>query len=628
MGIEAVVLNRAMLDGRAETDDPRKYAPTATACPAPPPSVRSATSLSPQETDWLARRKNATGSALVSVLERAQIRDLNVRDYLRGILDKGGMLPRIGIAVSGGGYRALMNGAGALAAFDNRTTGSTGPGGLGGILQASTYISGLSGGSWLVGSLYTANFTTVESIVRATEGFLSQLWQFNETIIEGPAPLSIRDYYQQLDDAVDSKADAGYITTITDFWGRALSYQLFDATDGDPAATFSSIAARSSFADGQIPMPLVVALERPSGQIQIWENSTVFEFNPWEMGSYDPGNPAFAPLRYVGSSFINGTVSPDKGGQCVAGVDNVGFVVGTSSSLFNQAFLQLGRVSTDVPDFFIRSINRTLARISEDNSDIASWPNPFFQYNVADNRNANSPTLNLVDGGEDLQNVPFHPLLWSRRAVDIIIAVDGSADTITHWPNGTALVATYQRSISGYYVPPETDRFPIIPGQNTFVNLGLNKRPTFFGCQPPQQQQQQQTPGPLIVYLPNAPYSSFSNVTTFQLEYTTAERNAIIRNGYDVATMANATADTQWPACLGCAILERSLRRTGTPVPELCAQCFSRYCWNGTLNETRPATYDPAQIVVNSGGERVTVMSIGLGLSAWLLFVCGLLLSN
>jgi len=78
-----------------------------------------------------------------------------------------------------------MNGAGALAAFDNRTTGSTEPGQLGGILQASTYISGLSGGSWLVGSLYTQNFTSVESIVRATEGFLSELWQFNESIIEG-----------------------------------------------------------------------------------------------------------------------------------------------------------------------------------------------------------------------------------------------------------------------------------------------------------------------------------------------------------------------------------------------------------------------------------------------------------
>ena len=192
MGTKAtcILFDRALPSGRTQTDDARKYAPSSTACPAPLPSVRPATSLSSQETDWLARRENATGQALLSVLERAQITNMDVQGYLQGILDKGGMMPRIGIAVSGGGYRALMNGAGALAAFDNRTTGSTGPGGLGGILQASTYVSGLSGGSWLVGSLYIANFTTVESIVGATDGFLSQLWQFNETIIEGPSYLA------------------------------------------------------------------------------------------------------------------------------------------------------------------------------------------------------------------------------------------------------------------------------------------------------------------------------------------------------------------------------------------------------------------------------------------------------
>lgn len=363
-------------------------------------------------------------------------------------------------------------------------------------------------------------------------------------------------------------------------------------------------------------MPIIVALERPAGQIQIWENSTVFEFNPWEMGSYDPGNPAFAPLRYVGSSFANGTLPPRS--QCIAGVDNVGFVVGTSSSLFNQAFLQIGRVSPDIPDFFIRSINATLARISEENSDIASWPNPFFRYRPAENPNANFSTLDLVDGGEDLQNIPFHPLLWSRRAVDVILAVDSSADTTTHWPNGTSLVATYQRSISGYYAPPETERFPQVPEQNTFVNLGLNKRPTFFGCQPAGAD-----PGPIVVYLPNAPYSHYSNATTIQLEYTAEERQAIIRNGYDVATMANATVDAQWPACLGCAILERSLRRAQRQVPEICGQCFERYCWNGTVNETNPATYNPSQIVVPSGAERRRVLSLGVGVVVGGLYLGG-----
>jgi lysophospholipase len=194
--------------------------------------------------------------ALMDVLERANITGLDVRAYIQNLGDSGLILPRMGIAVSGGGYRALMNGAGAISAFDNRTANSTAPGQLGGLLQAATYLSGLSGGSWLVGSIYTQNFTTVDSIIYANEGFLSELWQFNETVIEGlsthlltgnhrgplltlhkylgPATLSVREYYQQLQDAVDAKFDAGYNTTITDYWGRSLSYQLVNASDGGP----------------------------------------------------------------------------------------------------------------------------------------------------------------------------------------------------------------------------------------------------------------------------------------------------------------------------------------------------------------------------------------------------------
>lgn len=155
------------------------------------PSIRAATALSPQETEWLNLRRNNSLPNLLSVIQRANITGIDVEAYLKGIERSGQLPPSIGIAVSGGGYRAHMNGAGALAALDNRTANATSPGHLGGILQAATYISGLSGGSWLVGSLYIQNHTTVESIIGATSGFLSTLWQFNETVIEGMIFLAI-----------------------------------------------------------------------------------------------------------------------------------------------------------------------------------------------------------------------------------------------------------------------------------------------------------------------------------------------------------------------------------------------------------------------------------------------------
>ncbi|KAF7550505.1 hypothetical protein G7Z17_g5662 [Cylindrodendrum hubeiense] len=421
-----------------------------------------------------------------------------------------------------------MNGAGALSAFDIRTESSVDTGHLGGLLQSATYLSGLSGGSWLVGSLFVHNFTTVESIISSTSGFLSHLWQFDESIIEGPDDLSVIDYYGELHGDVEDKADAGYNTTITDYWGRALSYQLVNATDGGPD--------NEDFAQARTPMPIIIALERPPGQLQLPENASVYEFNPWEMGSYDPSPQSFAPLRYIGSDFEEGTIAPDD--NCIIGADNAGFVMGTSSSLFNAAFLEIDEAS-GVPGFLTDSIASILEDVGEDNKDIANWPNPFYKQNPRRNLNANSRILTLVDGGEDLQNIPLQPLILPERQVDVIFAIDSSADTSTAWPNGTALVATYERSRSKS--SSNYDRFPRIPDQNTFVNLGLNQRPTFFGCTT------NTTSVPLIVYVPNAPYTFESNVGTFDLEYSDSERNQIIENGYNVATMGNGTLDSNWP---------------------------------------------------------------------------------
>ncbi|CEI68175.1 unnamed protein product [Fusarium venenatum] len=585
---------------RAVPDAPDGYAPGQISCPESRPVIRKATTLSSNETSWLELRANNTISALKDVLTRANIGDIDIDAYVNGIVSDDGVLPRIGIAISGGGYRAMMNGAGAIAAFDNRTTGSTSEGQLGGILQAATYLSGLSGGSWVVGSLYMQNFTTVESIIHATSGFLDSLWQFDESIIEGPADLSVTKYYRELYQDVKDKVDAGYNKTITDYWGRALSYQLINASDGGPAYTFSSVANDTEFAVARAPMPIIVAVERTSGQLQIADNSTIVEFNPWEMGSYDPGLAAFAPLKYVGSDFDNGTIK--RGGDCIAGVDNAGFVMGTSSSLFNQAFLQIGKAE-NVPKFLLDAINNTLADIGDENRDIANWPNPFYKYNPKSNSNADSTILTLVDGGEDLQNIPFHPLLLSDRQVDVIFAVDGSADTMTRWPNGTALVATYQRSKEG--TSTQNSEFPKVPDQNTFINFGLNNRPTFFGCVT----DSKNSSGPLVIYLPNAPYTYQSNFTTFDLEYSDTERNEIIRNGYNVATMGNGTIDSDWPACVGCAVLARSLVRTGTDMPSKCVDCFARYCWNGTTNSTMPRTYEPEQIITNGVGRPAPFVS-------------------
>jgi lysophospholipase len=623
---------------RALPNSPEGYTPSDVSCPSNRPSVRSAATLSPNETSWLELRRNNTVDPMRDLLGRVNIEGFDVNGFMDRVSSNASELPNIGLAFSGGGWRAMLNGAGAVKAWDDRTENATAPGRLGGLLQASTYVAGLSGGSWLVGSIYVNNFTTVTDLQADTSG---SVWEFSQSVVEGPSSDGIQlfstvDYYGQINSAIQGKRDAGYDASITDIWGRALSYQLINATDGGPAYTWSSIALNQEFQRANQPFPIVIADARAPGERIISLNASVYEFNPFEMGTWDPTAFGFVPTQYLGTNMTNGSVTDD--GSCVVGFDNAGFVMGTSSSLFNQILLNLNSTGIDLPESILSLIQGALQGLDEDDNDIADYsPNPFFGYRSGENPNAEQQRLTLVDGGEDLQNIPFHPLIQPERHLDVIFAIDSSADTPTTWPNGTSMVATYERTAGDI---ANGTGFPSVPSQNTFVNLGLNTRPTFFGCDP-----NNMTDGlnvPLVVYIPNAPYVAYSNVTTFTLSYSepfphlpfqphcsspmlrspsldNTYRDAIIANGYDVATMGNASVDSTWPTCVGCAIISRSLDRQGSDVPEVCRTCFQNLCWDGTVNDTTPNEYQPtlrledqALDVQSSGGVEMGRSLVGV----------------
>ncbi|KAK0347300.1 Lysophospholipase 1 [Friedmanniomyces endolithicus] len=596
---------------------PHGYTPQTGNCPTNRPTVRAANGLSSNETAWLEVRRNATLQPMRDLLGRLNITGLDTTSYINNHQNNASALPNIGIAVSGGGYRAMLNGAGILEAFDDRTSNATSAGQLGGLLQSTTYLTGLSGGSWLVGSLYANNFTSIDSILGqdTSASGSGDLWQLGNDVFTGPATSGIQllgsaGYYSSLQSAISDKQKAGFDISLTDYWGRALSYQLVNATDGGPAFTWSSIAKQDWFTSGSAPMPIIVSDSRAPGEVIVASNTTVFTFNPWEFGTFDPTVYGFVPMEYVGTNFSAGTTLSD---QCVTGFDNVGFVMGTSATLFNQVLTRVN--GTNTTSLFSSALQdgivAVLKGVSSSDNDIADYPNPFYNYRSSTNSYASSRQLTLVDGGEDLQNVPLVPLIQPVRHVDVIFAIDSSADTnaslptnasATNWPDGASLVATYERSLNA--TMENGTAFPAIPDINTFMNLGLNNRPTFFGCDAANQT----GPSPLIVYLPNAPYVYNSNVSTFDLSYNDTERNAIVLNGYNGATQGNGTLDKQWGTCVGCAILSRSLDRTGTTVPDVCKQCFSKYCWDGTTNSTQPANYIPAMKL-----KAVSVTTSGAG---------------
>jgi hypothetical protein len=67
-----------------------------------------------------------------------------------------------------------------------------------------------------------------------------------------------------------------------------------------------------------------------------------------------------------------------------------------------------------------------------------------------------------------------------------------------------------------------------------FVNLGLNSRPTFFGCNASNYTTFRRTP-PLVVYFPHTGWTAYTNFSTFTLEYSDADVAAYINNGVATA---------------------------------------------------------------------------------------------
>lgn len=54
-------------------------------------------------------------------------------------------------------------------------------------------------------------------------------------------------------------------------------------------------------------------------------------------------------------------------------------------------------------------------------------------YNPSTNPQASTRQLTLVDGGENGENIPLHPLIQPARELDVIFAIDSSADTDYNW---------------------------------------------------------------------------------------------------------------------------------------------------------------------------------------------------
>ncbi|KIW05489.1 uncharacterized protein PV09_03373 [Verruconis gallopava] len=521
------------------------YAPVPAQCPSGS-LVRQANSIAQQEADYVAQRKISASKALRSWLNSTGARFDTAK------------LPTIALANSGGGYRAMLSGAGVVQALDGTDSSVS----TSGLYQALTYHAGLSGGSWLLSSLIgnagDAKVTTLQKELWTSALAKNDIFPTNILFApEGP----------QIRKDLEAKQNAGFDPTIPDTWGRFLSYQLLQGTDGGVATRLSDVPTIKDFASFAIPFPIITSIGKTGGisgdDCTPHDDAVQFEFTPFEFGSWDSGIGAFTQTAYLGTEMSNGY---PVGGKCYQNYDNLGYVLGTSSSKFEE---NCGLTEVNAIGIFLQLFTPLpSARVSEQATGqdparrnlYAPYNNPFYGYSES-SLVSSDKELYLVDGGVSNQNNPIWPFIQPYRDVDVILVNDNSADTDDNWPNGTEVLHTYEQAQNR-----KLTKMPSIPTPDVIVSNNLNKHAIFLGCHDASKV--------TIVWLPNAKYNFDSNVSTSQFQFTSDETAGMIANGNMIATQGG---DNQWSICLACAITHKTARY----LPDECKACLEKYCVSG-----------------------------------------------
>ena len=78
-----------------------------------------------------------------------------------------------------------------------------------------------------------------------------------------------------------------------------------------------------------------------------------------------------------------------------------------------------------------------------------------------------------------------------------------------------------------------------------------------------------------------------TNTSTAQRKYENSQVEGMLDQIFDIATQGipvetpeGPEKDPEWPACLICAITDRSRAELGLERSGICESCFARYCWS------------------------------------------------
>jgi phospholipase A2 len=195
-------------------------------------SVRLGADLPLQEKAFLRLRRRRMRKAFAQMLDLPED-DVDVRD-----------LPVVGLAGSGGGYRAMINTTGSLRAADRS-----------GLLDLTSYVAAISGSCWAIGQLYSMADGHIPSLIQHMRSRIQD--DFFDPVTLDLLTKPPTNSYLLAGPVVKQAGQAGDLSLV-DAYGVLVSSRLFIPEDTQHLHLnrLKLSHQQAVFADGTFPMPI------------------------------------------------------------------------------------------------------------------------------------------------------------------------------------------------------------------------------------------------------------------------------------------------------------------------------------------------------------------------------------
>ncbi|XP_054944269.1 cytosolic phospholipase A2 epsilon isoform X1 [Physeter macrocephalus] len=271
--------------------------------------VRLGFSLCQAELEFLQKRRVVVAEALKQVLQLEE--DLQADE-----------VPLIAIMATGGGTRSMTAMYGHLLGLQKLN-----------ILNCASYITGLSGATWTMATLYRDPDWSSKNLELA-------ILEARRHVVKDKMPALFPDQLLKFQKELQQRRQEGYKVTFTDFWGL-----LVEACLGDERNECKLSDQSAALCQGQNPLPIYLTVN-VKDDISNQDFREWFEFSPYEVGL--PKYGGFIPTELFGSEFFMGRLMRriPESRMC--------YMLGLWSSIFSLNLLDAWNLSHNSEEFFHR----------------------------------------------------------------------------------------------------------------------------------------------------------------------------------------------------------------------------------------------------------------------------------